>query len=142
VELAAIERDICGRAIGALGRAVYPDLGDDAARKQAKRDLAAGRELLHADGVLPWAAYARGELPLKWWCDAEFERAVRDWRVDAMVRPAERPPSAEERLHDELLRVALPGHARAALEYVALSECRREAERRIDAAPWRWRRER
>jgi hypothetical protein len=42
-----------------------------------------GRELLHALGALPWAAFSVGTLPQDWWETAAFRNALAEWDSDA-----------------------------------------------------------
>jgi hypothetical protein len=59
---------------------------DDADRLRARRELRAGRELLHVEGVLPWAAWPAGNLPAEWWREERFWRAVNRWARETMLR--------------------------------------------------------
>lgn len=82
--------DLCGQSLKSLGRSI--------GYRQARRDLDAGREVLCSDGVLPWAAYARGVLADDWWQDPALQDAVNEWIEARFTDPAEPVPSAEDRL--------------------------------------------
>jgi len=106
VELVALEYDILRTSLRRLGRLMHPDRDPDLARKQAKRDLDAGREVLHSDGVLPWAAYPRGVLVAGWRQDARFCAAVTEWR-EAKFTPIPSELQRVERLQTLEREVAL-----------------------------------
>jgi len=66
------------------------DKDRDRAKKQAGRDVAAGRESLRERGVLPWAAFD-GDLPDHWWTTSDWLEALVRWQHEgaaAAVRQA------------------------------------------------------
>jgi hypothetical protein len=78
---AAWLRDIRGVTYEGTARelGLDPQRGYDSAKKAAKRHILAGRALLHDEGVLPWLAWSKGELPLKWWKRPELHQKLRRW---------------------------------------------------------------
>jgi hypothetical protein len=51
-------------------------------RKAAKRIIREGREVLHEQGVLPWAVFTPDVvLPKRWWRNDVFLVALREWQV-------------------------------------------------------------
>jgi hypothetical protein len=58
---------------------------DEPNPRAAKGQVREGRSVLHAAGVLPWAAFGpAGRLPKRWWREATFLGALGDWRRQAV----------------------------------------------------------
>jgi hypothetical protein len=77
--------DVRGSSRRQVARDLYGD-GGDASRLRVGRELKAGRALLHAEGVLPWAAWPADKLPAEWWREERFWRAVNRWARETMLR--------------------------------------------------------
>lgn len=152
VEFAAWARDICGWSIGRIAPLVDRGPVDhplNAAVKQAKRDIRAGRARLCDDGVLPWAAYDAGRVEREWWASGQLVDAIQRWRVEAARRPSPPPP---EPIIDVAAALAayqtLTDGVRVMVEQVGAEtiwmiagrfrEIERDRLREIEGDPWRW----
>ena len=144
--------DVFGLAIRKIARLMNPAMTlIDGAVKQAKRDIPAGRVRLHHDGVLPWAAFASGDVEPEWWVSGQLADAIQQWRAEAATKPSPLPPS--NRLsREEIERVMLgpavalgkaitdgvePIFERLARSIVGLPQVD-EQLREIERKPWRW----
>ena len=151
VEFAAWARDICGWSIRRIAPLV--DRGPvarslDAAVKQAKRDIRAGRVRLCDDGVLPWAAYDAGRVEREWWASAQLVDAIQQWRVEAIRKPSQPPPEPFDLTAALAVARALPHAMRVMFEQVPAAtiwaiadrfrEIQRNQLREIEHDPWRW----
>lgn len=129
----------------------------EAAVGKVRDHLRAGRRLLHARRVLPWAMWADGRVPAGWWESEEFEEAIGWWREHAVRFPVEpEPATAWEKLHTSHrdiearqaadARAAMPTWARAMLDdplprilAVGQRKERLDAEvALVRAQPWRF----
>jgi hypothetical protein len=104
-EFAAWAHDVYGLTMVHIGHLLHPELEgyEEAQRKQAERDVAAGRERLHDDGVLPWAIYEEGSVAAEWPTSIRFEEGVQQWQVEAVTKPSPRPTLRSEAVCGELL---------------------------------------
>ena len=66
--------------------------------RDAERD---GRALYRDLGILPWAAFAEPVPVKRWWIDPAFQKAVRDWQLQAIAEPSEDPAPDPERARQE-----------------------------------------
>ncbi len=66
-----------------LGRRERWENARKAAKKKVQEDLRAGRRLLQARRVLPWALWDDGNVPKAWWLTDRFEEAIGWWREDS-----------------------------------------------------------
>jgi len=126
-------------AQGLRGEPSKPHNKDDWAAQQVKRDLRAGRSVLHALRVIPWVCWHDGSVPSEWWRSAEFEEAIGLWREASAIAAAEMwgRLRAEHRLAEALpnawTNVSRPSLVEVGLEYHELAEARLEALRE---QPW------
>lgn len=74
--------------------------------RRVSRAAQDGRKLYRARGVLPWAAY-NGPPPSQWWSDPVFADAIREWQLDALVKPSDEPQPDPERERKEMMARAL-----------------------------------
>jgi hypothetical protein len=123
----------------------------DAAVKQAKRDIRAGRTRLHDDGVLPWAAYDAGYVESEWWKSGQLADAIQQWRAEAVTAPAPPPevPSIDpvataeraiaplSKMLMEGLRPVADGFGEAIARGLGVPD-RATRLREIERDPWHW----
>jgi hypothetical protein len=72
-----------------------------AAKTSVRTHLHAGRRLLQARRVLPWALWDDGDLPAEWWLTDRFEEAIGWWREDSARSAAEARVAVWARLRAE-----------------------------------------
>jgi hypothetical protein len=151
VEFAAWAHDISGDSIRRIAWLVDRGPVDrpvDAAVKQAKRDIKAGRARLCEDGVLPWAAYEEGRVEREWWESGQLVDAIQRWRVEAVRKPSPPPPEPLDLAFALAVARALTDAVHATVEPVSAAriwafvdrfrEIERGRVREIERYPWRW----
>jgi hypothetical protein len=100
-----------------LHPAITGALGDDRdARRRVLRYIAAGRSLLHDEGVLPWMLWPRGQLPQLWWREMRFLQALATWYLSYVS------------MNRQVLERLLSLHQSTVLYARALQSRRREIE--------------
>jgi hypothetical protein len=143
VEFASWVNDVCGLTKDGTGRLLHPELEgyEEAQRKQARRDVKAGRLRLHKERVLPWAAFADGNLPDSWWTHVDFESAIGLWEREGVTRPSASRPDSLTTFVGALRAVGARLAREASETYRAIDPPRELVEPRlaeIEDDPWKW----
>jgi hypothetical protein len=122
-------RDVAGDTQGRLAVHLYgakapADPREIRAIERATRD---GRQRFRELGVLPWAAFD-GVPPRRWWEDAAFIAAIRQWQIQAVTCPSDEPQPDP---HYEMMQWI---RNTARLDAVLDTPIMREVARRANAA--------
>jgi hypothetical protein len=165
VEYFAWLRGCAGLSAAEIARRLSADVDDDgetsqlrkrrrdrrnpysaAVLRQVQRDIRAGRRSLAARGVLPWAAFAEGEVATEWWRHPAFESAITRWQKEAILEPVPRTANGPPQASAELGARLAAEHIARGLEASAKAHAGVAAKvarglRAVDAAavpPWRF----